>query len=138
MFPLSSVIVATSAQCASSDFDWGNLKRSRDRYIERLNTIYDNGLKRLNIERVYNKGYASFGADGKTVQVGDEPIRLITLSSLVGVSDLGIPGGDFAINSDAFFLLEKQPKKVAVIGAGYIAVGWQGVQRLGTDAVYSW
>lgn len=119
-----------------SDFDWGNLKRSRDRYIERLNTIYDNGLKRLNIERVYNKGYASFGADGKTVQVGGETYTADHVVIACGgrPRDLGIPGGDFAINSDAFFLLEKQPKKVAVIGAGYIAVELAGVfNELGTD-----
>lgn len=119
-----------------SDFDWGNLKRSRDRYIERLNTIYDNGLKRLNIERVYNKGYASFGPDGKSVKVGDQTYTADHVVIACGgrPRDLGIPGGDFAINSDAFFLLEKQPKKVAVIGAGYIAVELAGVfNELGTD-----
>ena len=119
-----------------SSFDWGNLKRSRDRYIERLNTIYANGLKRLNIEQVYNKGYASFGADGKSIKVGDETYTADHIVLAVGGSPrkLKIPGGDLAIDSDGFFLLEKQPKKVAVIGAGYIAVELAGVfNELGTD-----
>ena len=36
-------------------FDWGNLKRSRDTYIGRLNKIYENGLEKLDITRVINQ-----------------------------------------------------------------------------------
>ena len=38
-----------------------------------------------------------------------------------------IPGIEHCIDSDGFFLLEEQPKKVAVIGAGYIAVELAGI-----------
>lgn len=38
-----------------------------------------------------------------------------------------MPGEDFVIDSDGFFDLEVQPKKVGVIGAGYIAVELAGV-----------
>eukprot|EP01036_Dinobryon_divergens_P036997 gene36997-48280_t len=30
-------------------FDWGIVKKSRDRYIERLNKIYEDGLDKLNV-----------------------------------------------------------------------------------------
>ena len=41
---------------------------------------------------------------------------------------------EHVIDSDGFFRLETQPKKVAVIGAGYIAVELAGVfNSLGTD-----
>jgi glutathione reductase (NADPH) len=33
-----------------------------------------------------------------------------------------IPGADFGITSDGFFELEQRPKRVAIVGAGYIAV----------------
>jgi hypothetical protein len=50
-------------------------------------------------------------------------------------SQLNVPGGELAINSDGFFDLEKQPKKVAVIGAGYIAVELAGIfHGLGSEA----
>ena len=38
-----------------------------------------------------------------------------------------IPGAEMGINSDDFFDLEEQPKKVAVVGAGYIAVEMAGI-----------
>jgi glutathione reductase (NADPH) len=45
-----------------------------------------------------------------------------------------VPGEDLVIDSDGFFDLEVQPKKVGVIGAGYIAVELAGVfNGLGTD-----
>jgi glutathione reductase (NADPH) len=118
------------------DFDWGNLKRSRDRYIERLNVIYDNGLKKLNIQQIHDQGYASFGADGKSVVVGGKTYTADHVVIACGgrPRPLNIPGGEHALDSDGFFNLETQPKKVAVIGAGYIAVELAGVfNGLGTD-----
>lgn len=47
---------------------------------------------------------------------------------------LGVPGEEHVMDSDGFFTLESQPKKVAVLGAGYIAVELAGVLNgLGTD-----
>jgi len=37
-------------------------------------------------------------------------------------SDAEIPGALLGIDSDGFFDLEEQPKRVGVIGAGYIAI----------------
>ena len=45
-----------------------------------------------------------------------------------------IPGADLGITSDGFFELEKQPKKVALVGAGYIAIELAGMfNALGTE-----
>lgn len=45
-----------------------------------------------------------------------------------------IPGSELGITSDGFFELEQQPKKVAVVGAGYIAVEMAGMfHHLGTE-----
>ena len=41
-----------------------------------------------------------------------------------------IPGIEHAIQSDDFFDLEEIPKKVAVIGSGYIAVELAGIMNL--------
>ena len=41
-----------------------------------------------------------------------------------------IPGIEHAIQSDDFFELEEIPKKVAVIGCGYIAVELAGIMNL--------
>lgn len=45
-----------------------------------------------------------------------------------------IPGAEYGINSDGFFELETLPKKVAIVGAGYIAVEFAGIfNALGTE-----
>lgn len=49
-------------------------------------------------------------------------------------SEDDIPGAKYGIDSDGFFDIEEQPKKVVVVGAGYIAVELAGVfNTLGTE-----
>src|SRR5690606_27009019 len=40
-----------------------------------------------------------------------------------------LPGAEFGITSDGFFDLDEQPRRVAVIGGGYIGVELAGVLR---------
>lgn len=114
-------------------FEWDKLKRYRDRYIQRLNGIYEGGLDKLKIDRI--NGFASF-VDKNTVRVNDELIHANHIVIAVGgtPSPLNCPGQEYAIDSNGFFELPQQPKKVAVLGAGYIAVELAGVfHGLGTD-----
>lgn len=114
-------------------FDWSAIKRYRDRYIQRLNGIYSSGLDKLKITRF--EGFASF-EDANTVIVNDQRIKAKHVLIAVGgkPKKLGVPGDEHVINSDVFFTLETQPKKVGVLGAGYIAVELAGVfHGLGTD-----
>lgn len=123
-------------------FDWGKLKQYRDRYIKRLNGIYESGLDKLNIQRIH--GHASFDGPNTLVVTSkaedgtDETKNITSERVLIAVggepNKLAVPGGEHVINSDGFFELECQPKKVAVIGAGYIAVELSGVfHALGSD-----
>lgn len=116
-----------------SSFDWAAMKAARDKYITRLNTIYENGLESSKVTRI--NGFASF-VDSKTVKVGDQLIKGDHILIAVGgwPKKLGVPGEELAIDSNGFFELPTQPKKVAVIGAGYIAVELAGVfNGLGTS-----
>lgn len=115
-------------------FDWAKLKQYRDRYISRLNSIYESGLDKLKITRI--AGMASF-VDAHTIRVGDQLVRGEKLVIAVGGTPtrLTIPGGEHVLDSDGFFQLDTQPRKVAVIGGGYIAVELSGVfHGLGTEA----
>jgi glutathione reductase (NADPH) len=118
--------------------DWAGLKARRDAYVARLNTNYKGGWEKAGIEVIM--GVASF-VDAKTVNIKDSEgnNRTITGKKVViacgGVPSFpDIPGVELAINSDAFFELKEQPKKVAVVGAGYIAVEMAGIlQALGSE-----
>jgi len=111
--------------------DWGALKEKRDAYVKRLNGTYASGWEKLGIEMFM--GLASF-VDKNTVklQLVDGGEKVLTAPKIViacggepAMPD--IPGTEFAISSDGFFDLKTQPRKVAVIGAGYIAVEMAGI-----------
>lgn len=119
-------------------FDWTAFKHKRDAYIERLRKIYASNLTKEGVEFVF--GWASF-IDENTVKVmlndgGEATYTADTILVAAGgaptIPDL--PGADLGITSDGFFELETQPKKVAIVGAGYIAAELAGVfNELGTE-----
>ena len=113
--------------------DWAGFKSRRDAYIERLNGIYARNLNNKGIEHI--DGWAKFKTN-REVAVGNR--ILISDRVLIAVggcpSRPDIPGADLGIDSDDFFALEKRPKRVAIIGSGYIAVELAGVLRgLGSE-----
>ena len=114
-------------------FDWNALKTRRDAYIARLNGIYANMLDKAGVDVV--RGFARF-VDARTVEVNGErfsaPHIVIATGGRPQVPD--IPGAELGIDSDGFFALEQQPRRVAVVGAGYIAVELAGVfNALGSE-----
>jgi len=122
---------------APPKFSWSEVKKRRDANILRLNGIYASNLKNSDVT-VYGDD-ASFvrrDADWYVLKVGvDEVLAKHVLIAVGGKpSTLGVTGEELCIDSDDFFDLEAQPKKVAVVGAGYIAVELAGVfNGLGTE-----
>ena len=113
--------------------DWAKLKDNRDTYIQRLNAGYERGLDGNKVEVI--KGEAVFESEN-TVVVGKEKLQ----SSRILIATGGYPvipeisGAHFGITSDGFFELANQPKKVAVVGAGYSAVEFAGLlNALGSE-----
>lgn len=114
-------------------FDWADVKTKRDAYIHRLNGIYDRNLAGSGVDVIH--GWARF-TDSHTVQVGDRTLTAEQILIAVGGRPIvpEVPGAELGITSDGFFELERQPNKVAVVGAGYIAVELAGVMHaLGSD-----
>ncbi|RZU99278.1 glutathione-disulfide reductase [Spiribacter vilamensis] len=113
--------------------DWGALVGARDAYIERLNGIYDRNLGNSGVDLI--TGHAHF-IDPHTVVVDGQHYRAERFVIATGGTPgrPGIPGGDLGIDSDGFFEMADRPEKVAVVGAGYIAVELAGVlHQLGSD-----
>jgi len=122
------------------EFDWGNIKESRDKYILRLNGIYERNMANSGVESIL--GTASLVGDGKVKIVpedGGEEKEFSAKNILIAVGGYPtFPAGDGikenSMSSDGFFELGSLPKKAVVVGAGYIAVELAGVlQALGTD-----
>ncbi|KPK52968.1 MAG: glutathione reductase [Thiotrichales bacterium SG8_50] len=114
-------------------FQWPVIKKARDAYIERLNGIYARVGETNGVD--YIEGEARFNGKN-SVEVNGETITADHILIAVGGYPVSpdIPGAELGITSDGFFELEHQPQRVAVIGAGYIAVEFAGLMNaLGSD-----
>ncbi|HEX5047387.1 MAG TPA: glutathione-disulfide reductase [Gammaproteobacteria bacterium] len=103
-----------------SGHDWAKLKKGRDAFVQRLNGIYARNLDRKGIATL--RAAARFTGP-KELAAGGETFR----AEHVVVATGGFPkvpavdGAGLGITSDGFFDLERLPKRVAVVGSGYIA-----------------
>jgi glutathione reductase (NADPH) len=100
--------------------DWQLLKRKRDEYVLRLNGIYERNLEAKGV--AYVRGAARF-VDAHTVEVNGRRLSARHIVIATGGKPLlpDLPGADLGITSDAFFELKTRPRRVAVVGSGYIA-----------------
>ncbi|MEC4984634.1 MAG: glutathione-disulfide reductase [Oscillatoria sp. PMC 1068.18] len=104
-----------------SSLDWQKMLTAVNNEVERLNGVYDGMLDKANVDLF--RGYAKF-LDPHTLQIGEQKITADKILIAVGGHPVtpDIPGIEAAIVSDAMFHLETQPKRIAIIGAGYIGV----------------
>ena len=108
------------------DHDWAMLKERRDAYVLRLNGIYANNLATKNIDYIPEYGVLE---DATTVRAGDRVLTAERIIIAVGGEPIvpDLPGAEHGITSDGFFELEALPKRVAMVGSGYIAVELGGM-----------
>jgi glutathione reductase (NADPH) len=101
-------------------FDWQQLKANRAREITRLNEVYRSLLDGAGVTLI--QGWAQL-VDAHTVQVGDK--RHTAQHILVATGGMpfvpGLPGRELGVVSDAMFDLDPFPKRLLVVGGGYIA-----------------
>ncbi|KAF8229533.1 glutathione reductase [Tricholoma matsutake] len=122
-------------------FNWAAFKPQRDAYIRKLNAIYASNFDKEGVE--YHHGYGRLTSansvevtlpDGGKYTLNAEQVCVAVGGHPITPSDDKIPGASLGIDSDGFFALEEQPKRVAVIGAGYIAIELAGIfNTLGTE-----
>lgn len=121
-------------QIESSKFSWPFLKNVRDSYIERLNGIYENNLKKAGVEIVQGRGELISSGRVRVGEVVYEAKKILIATGSHADWPDKVPGSELGITSDGFFELKEQPKKVAIIGAGYIAVELAGIfKALGSE-----
>lgn len=107
-------------------FDWETLRDNKRNEIARLNAIYNKLLDA--VDATVMDGRASI-VDPHTVSVNG---RLYTTERIL-IATGGwphippFPGSDLAITSNEIFDLEHFPKRLVVVGGGYIAVEFAGI-----------
>lgn len=107
-------------------FDWKTLIANKDREIQRLNGIYKNLLIDSGVTLL--QAHARL-VDAHTVEVDGRHYSaehiLIATGGWPFVPD--IPGREHAITSNEAFYLAQLPRRVLVVGGGYIAVEFASI-----------
>lgn len=123
----------------TAPFDWPSFKKKRDAYIVKLNGIYEKNLGNDKVEYIHGRAHLT-GKNEAEIVLDDGSKQTIKAKKILLATGghptipQKIPGSEYGVNSDGFFDIEKQPKKVAVVGAGYIAVEFAGMfNALGTE-----
>ena len=114
-------------------FDWPTLIANKNREIERLNGIYRNLLLNSGVTLLEGHGRLR---DEHSVEVAGQVYRarhiLIATGGWPQIPD--IPGKELAITSNEAFYLPALPRRVLVVGGGYIAVEFASIfQGLGAQ-----
>jgi glutathione reductase (NADPH) len=119
-------------------FDWTMLVANKDKEIARLSDLYVQNVKKAGVEIFYDRAELNdahtvhlrksgkwFTAEHVLIATGGRPSR----------DALDIPGVEHCISSNEAFYLKNLPRRVIVVGGGYIAVEFAHIfHGLGCDA----
>lgn len=110
-------------------FDWATLIRNKDKEIDRLEGIYRTNLERSGVEIVNSRAVIEDPHTVHVLQTGQR-VRARTILVAVGAHptlEPMVPGGELGITSNEVFHLKEFPRRIMIVGGGYIAVEFAGV-----------
>ncbi len=118
-------------------FDWTTLIENKDKEIDRLNKAYIRNLEASGATLIEDRATIK---DKHTVQLDSG--RLITAKYILIATGARpfvprhLPGHELAITSNEAFYLEQLPRRIVIVGGGYIAVEFAGIfAGLGVETV---
>ena len=114
-------------------FDWATLLANKDKEIARLNGAYERILKTAGVEILRARATL---VDAHTVAVAGRTItaRHILIATGGWPVKPALPGAELAFTSNEAFHLDTLPKRMVIVGGGYIAVEFASIfHGLGVD-----
>ncbi|MCU0536910.1 MAG: glutathione-disulfide reductase [Hydrococcus sp. Prado102] len=104
-----------------SSFDWTKMIGAVNNELDRLNGIYQRMLDNSKVQLF--RAYATL-LDPHTIEIGDTKVTADKILIAVGGHPIkpDVPGIEHTIVSDDMFNLKEQPKRIVIIGGGYIGV----------------
>jgi glutathione reductase (NADPH) len=104
-----------------STFNWPSLIANKNQEIVRLQAVYNNRLQKSGVSIITGRAQV---LDAHTVAVDGTEYSaeriLIATGSWPSVPD--IPGKQHIVTSNEMFFLDQLPKRIIIVGGGYIAV----------------
>ena len=110
----------------NKNFDWHRLLTNKNKEIERLNTVYKHILDKAGVNIIDGRAVLE---DEHTVHINGKKITAETILIATGgwPSVPDFPGREYVITSNEAFFLDKLPKRIVIVGGGYIAVEFAGI-----------
>ena len=114
-------------------FDWSTLLRNKDTEIKRLNGVYQRILENSGVQIFQGRGLLR---GPNTILVNEQHVTakhiLIATGSRVHLPN--IDGIEHALTSDDLFRLPQLPKRLVIVGGGYIGVEFASIlKNFGVD-----
>jgi glutathione reductase (NADPH) len=102
-------------------FDWTKFLKSVHQHIESIHYSYDEQLRKAGVELI--RSHATF-VDAHTLEIDGDQVTAENIIIAVGAqpSQPKIAGIDYGITSREMFHLPYLPKRLAILGGGYIGV----------------
>ena len=106
--------------------DWASLIAAKDREIDRLEGVYRDLLKNSGVWLIEGRGRL---VDPHTVEVDGKHYTAANILVATGAHPVmpAIPGIEHAITSNEALDLPALPRRVVIVGGGYIAVEFAGI-----------
>jgi glutathione reductase (NADPH) len=119
-------------------FSWPALIANKNREIARLSAVYTEGFTRVGVTMI--EGTAKL-VDAHTVAIGERRVTAENILIAAGGWPVkpAIPGIEHAITSNEAFELPELPKRILIVGGGYVAVEFAGIfHGLGAEVTLSY
>lgn len=115
-------------------FDWSALRDFVNKDVDRLEGLYGKTLESNKVERFMERATVA-GPNTVRLASGREISAKFILVAVGGWPMMpDCPGGDLCISSNEVFHLPEQPKRLVVVGGGYIAMEFAGIfNALGSE-----
>jgi glutathione reductase (NADPH) len=123
---------------AAPQFSWATLMANKDAEIARLEAIYIKLLQNSGVELMQGRARV---VDPHSVEIGGRRFSAANILVATGGWPVkpDIPGSELAITSNEAFELTELPKRIMVVGGGYIAVEFAGIFKgLGSEVHLSY
>ena len=118
-------------------FDWATLIENKDKEIDRLNAAYIRNLEASGAQLIMERATL---IDKNTIALASG--RKVTAKYILIATGAApfiprhLPGHELAITSNEAFELERLPRRMVIVGGGYIAVEFAGIfNNLGVETV---
>jgi len=114
-------------------FDWTDLITAKDAEISRLEAIYHDTLRRAGVQLFGSRAVVLDPHRVRLASGAEYSAKHLLIATGAGPFVPDLPGAELAITSNEIFNLEEQPRRMVIVGGGYIACEFAGIMNgLGT------